>query len=78
VGLVTSARCISVDVGVGVSLGLVGGFCCLGDMLSVDGDAGAAVETGVRIGWSTFRQLVLLLANRDVSLMVGRLCGGCV
>jgi len=36
-------------------------FCYLGDMLSVEGDADAAVET--RIGWNKFRQLVPLLTN---------------
>jgi len=32
-------------------------FCYLGDMLSVDGDADAAVETRIRIGWNKLRQL---------------------
>ena len=60
-------------------------YCCLGcdvithnepvcDMLSVDGDADAAVEARIRIGWNKFRQLVPLLTNKDVSLIVrGRL-----
>ena len=43
-------------------------FCYLGDMLSVDGDADAAVEARIRIGWNKFRQLVPLLTNKDVSL----------
>ena len=30
-------------------------FCYLGDMLSVDGDADAAVEARIRIGWNKFR-----------------------
>ena len=34
----------------------------LGDMLSVDGDADAAVEATIRIGWNKFRQLVPLLS----------------
>ena len=42
-------------------------FCYLGDMLSVDGDADAAVEARIRIGWNKFRQLVPLLTNKDVS-----------
>jgi len=43
-------------------------------MLSVDGDADAAVEARIRIGWNKFRQLVPLLNNNDVSLIVrGRL-----
>ena len=54
-------------------------FCCLGDMLGVNGDADVAVGTGVRVGWGGFGQLVLLLINRDMSLTVrGRLCGSCV
>jgi len=35
-------------------------------MLSVDGDADAAVEARIRIGWNKFRQLVPLLTNKDV------------
>jgi len=42
-------------------------FCYLGDMLSVDGDADAAVETIVRIRWNKFRQLVPLLTNKNVA-----------
>jgi len=34
----------SVDIGVNANLELVDKFCYLGDMLSVDGDADAAVE----------------------------------
>ena len=41
-------------------------FCYLGDMLSVDGDADAAVEARIRIGWNKFRQLVPMLTNNDV------------
>ena len=50
-------------------------------MLSVDGDADAAVETRIRIGRNKFGQLVMvpLLANRDVSLIMrGRLYSSCV
>ena len=51
----------------------------IGDMLSVDGDADAAVETRIRIGWNKFRQLVPLLTNKDISLTVrGRLYCSCV
>ena len=35
-------------------------------MLSLDGDADAAVEARIRIGWNKFRQLVPLLTNKDV------------
>ena len=48
---------------------LVDKFCYLGDMLSVDGDADAAVEARIRIGWNKFRQLAPLLTNKDVSLI---------
>jgi len=34
------------------NLELVDKLCYLGDMLSVDGDADAAVETRIRIGWN--------------------------
>jgi len=37
------------------TLELVDKFCYLGDMLSVDGDADAAVEARIRIGWNKFR-----------------------
>jgi len=47
---VTSTGCTSVDIGVNPSLELVDKFCCLGDMLSVDGDADTAVETRILIG----------------------------
>ena len=57
---VTSAGRTSVDIGASAKLELVDKFCYLGDMLSVDGDADAAVETRIRIGWNKFRQLVPL------------------
>ena len=47
----------------------------IGDMLSVDGDADAAVEARIQIGWNKFRQLVPLLTNKDVSLIMR---GGCI
>jgi len=54
-------------------------FCYLGDMLSVDGDADAAVETRIRIGWNKFRLLIPLLTNKDISLIVRRrLYSSCV
>ena len=69
----------SVDIGASAKLELVDKFCYLGDMLSVDGDAEAAVEARIRIGWNKFRQLVPLLTNKDVSLiMTGRLYSSCV
>jgi len=48
-------------------------------MLSVDGDADAAVEARVRKGWNKFRQLVSLLTNKDISLLMrGKLYRWCV
>ena len=44
-------------------------FCYLGDMLSVDGEADAAVEARIRIGWNKFRQLVPLLTNKVTKLI---------
>jgi len=48
-------------------------------MPSVDGDADAAVEARIRIGWNKFRQPVPLLTNKNVSLIMrGMLCSSCV
>jgi len=58
------------DIGDNANLELVDKFCYLGDLLSVDWDADAAVETRIRIGWNKFRQLVPLLTNKDISLTV--------
>jgi len=44
---VTSTGLISVDIGVNANLELVDKFCYLGDMLRVDGDVKAAVETRI-------------------------------
>jgi len=46
---VTGTGCTSVGIGVNVNLELVRKFCYLGDMLSVDGDADAAVENRIRL-----------------------------
>jgi len=76
---VTGTGHTSVD---NANLGLVDKFCCLGDMLSVDRDADAVVDTRIRFGWNNFRQLVPLLTtltNKDISLIVsGRLYSSCV
>jgi len=69
----------SVDIGANASLEVVDKFCYLCDMLSVDGDADAAVEAKIRIRWNKFRRLVPLLTNRDISLLRrGRLYSSCV
>ena len=52
---VTSAVCTSVDIGASAKLELVDKFYYLGDMLSVDRDADAAMEARIRIGWNNFR-----------------------
>ena len=57
------------DIGASANLEVVDKFCYLGYMLSVDGDADAAVEARIRIGWNKFRQLVPLLTNRNISLI---------
>ena len=57
------------DIEASANLEVVDKFCYLGDMLSVDGDADAAVESRIRIGWNKFRQLVPLLTNWDISLI---------
>jgi len=58
-----------VDIGASANLEVVDKFCYLGDVLSVDGDADAAVEARIRIGSNKFRQLVPLLTNKDISLI---------
>jgi len=47
VNLVIGTRCTSVDTVVNANLELVDKFCYLGDMLTVDGDADAAVENRI-------------------------------
>jgi len=39
-------------------------------MLSVDGDADAAVEARACKGWNEFRQLMPLLTNKDVAFLM--------
>jgi len=68
-----------VDTGASANLELVNKFCYSGDMLSVDGNADAAMEARIRTGWNKFRQTVLLLANKDVSLIMrGMMYSSCV
>jgi len=71
----------SVDIGIDANLELMDKFCYLGDMLSVDGDADAAVEIRIRIGWNKFRQFIPLLITKDVGLSLilrGRLYSSCM
>jgi len=75
---VTGTGRTSVDIVVNANLEFVDKFCYLGDILSVDGDADAAVENGIRIGWKKFRQLLPLLTSKDTSLKLrGRLYSSC-
>jgi len=57
----------SVDIGVSANLELVDKLCYFGDMMSVDGDADADVETRIRTTWNKFMQLLPLLINKDIS-----------
>ena len=76
---VTSAGRTSVDIGASANLELVDKFCYLGDMLSVEGDADAAVEARIPVGWNKFRHLVTLLNNKDILLIrKGKLYSSCV
>jgi len=76
---VTSASRTSVDIGASANLELVDKFCCFGDLLSVEGDADAAVEARIPVGWNKFRHLVTLLTNKDISLISrGKLYSSCV
>jgi len=59
-----STGCTSVDIDDSANLALVDKFCYLDDMLSVDGDADAAEEAKIQIGWNRLWQLVPLLINR--------------
>ena len=67
----TSAVRTSVDIGASAKLELVDKFCYLGDMLSVDGDADAAVEARIRIGW---KENVVALQRAEMR-MVRWMCG---
>jgi len=63
VNTVIGTGCTSVDINVNAKLELVDKFYYLRDVLSVDRDENAAVETRIQIEWNTFRQLVSLLTN---------------
>jgi len=69
------------DICDGASLELLDMFCYLGDMLSVDGDAEAAVEARVRLEYVrngiSLDNLCLWLPIR-MSHMVGKLYTSCV
>ena len=64
----------SVDIGASANLEVVDKFCCLCDMLSVDGDADAAVEAIIRIGWNKQGATI----GTTSLIRRGRLYGSCV
>jgi len=51
-------------------MALVDKFYYLGDMLSVDSDADAAVETRIPTGWNKLWQLVPLVTSKDTLLIM--------
>ena len=54
-------------------------FCYLGDMLSVGGGCELAAVTRCKCAWGKFRQLLPLLANRNVALITrGQVYSTCV
>ena len=54
-------------------------FCYLGDMLSTDGGADAAVTARIRKGWSKFRELAPFLTSRSTPpKMKGTVYSACV
>ena len=48
---------------------LVDKFCYLADMLSVKGDADAAVKVTIQVGLNKFKHMVPLLTTKDISLI---------
>ena len=71
------AGCVGLDGGSGFEL--VGGFCCLGDVLCAGGGAEDASGTGVRSAWGGFGGLAPVLTGGAVSLKLkGEVCDACV
>ena len=69
---------VEVEVG-GGGHEVVPEFCYLGDMLSAGAGCGLAVVAGCRCAWGWFRQLLPLLAGRQVPLLArGGVCSSCV
>ena len=62
----------TLDIQNGVSLERVYSFCYLGDMLSSEGWAEAAVLARVKMAWQKFRDLAPMLCNKGISLRVKR------
>jgi len=57
------------DIGEDSSVEIVNEFCCLGVLLSVDGDADADAAVTARIctGWFQFGSLASFLTAKDIS-----------
>jgi len=55
------------DIGEDSSVEIVNEFCCLGVLLSVDGDADAAVTARICTGWFQFGSLASFLTAKDIS-----------
>ena len=71
-------RSLEVEVG-GGELEVVPGFCCLGGVLSAGGGCGLAAVARCKCAWGKFRQLLPLLANRQVPLLArGGVYSSCV
>ena len=70
----------SLEVEVGnEKLEVVPEFCYLGDMLSAGGGCRLAAITRCKCAWGKFRQLFLLLTNRQVPLLTrGKVYSSCV
>jgi len=69
----------SVDIDDGSSVEIVDEFCYIEDMLSVDGDADAAVTARIRSGWHKFRSLASFLTAKNVSFLLrGKVYDACV
>ena len=67
------------DLGNGMTVEKVSGFCYLGDMINADGSADMAVEARVRNGWNKFRELSSILKGNFISWKAkGRMYDSCV
>ena len=68
-----------VDIGDGSSVETVDEFRYLGEVLSVDGEADAAVTARIHSCWFKYRSLASFLTAKDVSLWFqGKVCDACV
>ena len=71
--------CVDIDDSSGREM--VGEFCCLGKVLSVNGDADAAVTAWICSDWFNFRLLPSLasfVTASDVTLWCGKVYDACI